>query len=64
MRTARLLTVSRSIPCISGSATLPWMQTLLDVDPFQMQTPLDADPPWGRSPMAHPSPREQNYTHK
>ena len=54
MHTARLLTVSRSIPCISGQGSAqasgyrpsPWMQT-----PPYRQTPLDADPldahtPW------------------
>ena len=58
MRTARLLTVSRSIPYVSGGGGLPnspgctppldadtpWMQIPLDADP----PALDADPPGGR----------------
>ena len=49
MHTARLLTASRSISCISGQGSAqasgcrpsPWMQT-----PPYSQTPLDADTPW------------------
>ena len=56
MRTAHLLTVSRSIPCVSGGGgeglpnspgcrppwrQSPWMQTPLEAYPL----PLDADPP-------------------
>ena len=49
MRTARLLTVSHSFPCISGRC-LPncpptqWRQSPLVADPPRMQAPLEADP--------------------
>ena len=43
MRTACLLTVSRSIPCISGMG-------LLNPSPGGRLPPPDADPPGGRPP--------------
>ena len=58
MRIARLLTVYRSIPCISGGGGIcqppnPQMQT-----PCRYSHPLDAD----SSYLTNPSPHEQNDT--
>ena len=70
MRTACLLTVSCSIPCISGEGGLsnpppPECKPPLDADPLeanpppQMQTPLDTDPTRCSTPprCRHPSRR-------
>ena len=48
MRTAHLLTVSRSIPCVSGGGRVcPWMQTPLDADPpGGIPPPPGCRPPW------------------